>query len=136
MITNGIIEKLINITIDQAEFFLKDAKEFYPFATVYTNDAEFKPVSINSEENNPKSNIVLEELEKEIIAEFRKGDYLAVALGSDVYLNIENRKVTAIEIKYADAGESINVYIPYYFTENNELILEDSFTQLGTFKLK
>jgi hypothetical protein len=92
----------------QAEYYLNDCDEFYPFGCGINVNSELKPFSVYWGNDHPKSANVIDELENAIKSQINLKIYEAAAIGVDVYLNLPNSmdKGTAIQIRYFPSGIS------------------------------
>lgn len=110
-----MIAPLVENIIRQADYFLKECNEFYPFATVIGRKGEIKPFGILLENDRPHPEIVLKELQKVLASGLSLGEYQAYAIGINVSLNQEKSVQDAIEIRIFP-GSELNpetLYLPY-----------------------
>jgi hypothetical protein len=122
MDSNQNFKKIIQVMVSQASFFLKDMGEFYPYSYILNITEEIKPLVVKIEDDNPKSQILIEILEKQIIDGILRGDYIMGSIGVNVYLNLENDDYTnAIEIKTLERKQVDwgYVYLPYTINDKN-----------------
>lgn len=98
------IEKIQKNILAQAKYFLDDADEFFPFGAAIDKNDIIKPIGIYSEDEQPDSQILYEQLEASLKNGLMVGEYLMVAIALDVYVHVsQNRKkekAAAIQIKF------------------------------------
>ncbi len=80
------MEELVENIIWQADYFLKESGEFYPFASTLNQKGEIKPLGILLENDKPSPFEVLDELDKVLKKGKEKGIYKAFAIGVNVSL--------------------------------------------------
>jgi hypothetical protein len=90
------IVKLINVSKTQAEAFLLDAGEFYPFGNYINNEDKIKPVLICMKNDMPRSQEVIEELQKSLKLELIN-EYKMAAIATDVLLTVKSEKNDAFK---------------------------------------
>jgi hypothetical protein len=113
------IERLINVSKTQAEVFLLDAGEFYPFGNYINKENKIVPVLINLENDMPQSQEVIEVLAKSFKSELIN-KYKMAAMATDVLLTVNNEKVDALQIIIFEAGKEIaEIYLKYIVNKNN-----------------
>jgi len=101
--------------IKQANVFLEDAGEFYPFGTMIDKDGDVIPVGVYDEKEYLPSVEVIEILEKELLNYINDEGCLIVAIGVDVLLNNKEKKQNALMIKTSYDGLSWSEqYYPYH----------------------
>ena len=124
--TTHLIDLLTKNILLQAEYYLNDSDEFYPFGCSIKVNGELSPLSVYFEDDHPKSVEVINELEKAIKSQISSNIYKAAAIGVYVNLNLPNfvDKVSAIQIRYFPSGinvEKLFRYLrndgKYYFEE-------------------
>ena len=107
------IEKLIEVSKVQAEAFLLNAGEFYPFGNYINKEDKIKPALIYLENDMPQSQEVIEVLEKLFESELTD-DYKWAALAVDVLLTENDEKADALQIRFFEAGKEVNkIYLKY-----------------------
>jgi hypothetical protein len=105
---------LIDRILEQATIFLKDAGEFYPFATIVDIQGNIKPMGVYFEDDNPTSSLIIEKLTTAIKDGIQSRTYLCGAVGIDVLVLEKGRsqKSDALEIRFY--YESPSVEKTYY----------------------
>src|ERR1700712_4189928 len=94
------MQELVENIIRQADYFLKEQGEFYPFATVISKNGEIRPLGLLLEDNYPESEDVIEHLEKLLDQGISRGEYQSAAIGINVMMK-KNQKYEseALEIR-------------------------------------
>ena len=114
------ITPLLNKTIEHASFFLKEYKEFYPFAIVRKKGGVLTPLNIFEGDDHPSSTHLLQELERLLESGFEKYEYDAFAIGIDVTVTRFGQKHDAIQIKLNWTGEYYeDCFVPYEVKESS-----------------
>jgi len=128
------MEKLIQNIVDQADYYLKHAGEFFPFGAVITKTGEIRPVSVLLDHERPDAAEVLDGLLKQLSSGLAAGDYLAVGIGLQVLLQhthveprVEGGICTALEIRVSDSvTKPFRVMaLPYVQEETGRVIFEE-----------
>lgn len=125
-------EKLVENIIWQADYFLKECGEFYPFASIINDRDEVRPLGILLKNEKPSPFEVIEELSGVLKLGKEKGEYKAYAIGINISLNIPDAsQQDAIEIRIQNEGmNDISTYqIPYYLNELSREIEYGDFIQ-------
>ena len=128
--TNSINRLKENILL-QAEYFLNDIQEFFPFASVITSTGVVKPTNVYFGEEYPDPNKVIDELRKGLSTGLQRGDCQMVAIGIDVFLPAQenDERQSAVEIRIMDINGLIVKYrVPYHFNELKKVIFEELLT--------
>jgi hypothetical protein len=115
------IETLIRIIKQQAEVFLLDAGEFFPFGTYIGPEDNIVPFSVYIEDENdrPESQPLIEMLQTSIKKKLTKGECLAGALAYDIFIKENGEKFDAIMIHIFDANNDYEKPFKYYINENH-----------------
>ena len=130
-------QPFINVLTDniksQAEYFLTDAQEFYPFGASINYRNEVIPVSVYFGEDHPDSNDVIAQLAPTLNEGLQKGKYKMAALGLDVYNTDANGvKSAALEIRIMHMeGQLATFHIPYYIDKTDKVIFKEMITVKG-----
>lgn len=115
-------KKLINIILQQAEIFLLDAGEFFPFCSCLDKSNNIIPVIANIKDKNdrPASSDVISLLERGIKERLASEEYILGAIGVDVTGNRNGVTFDAIEIRifYAYKNNVDKIYYKYNIREN------------------
>ena len=101
------IEKLARVLKQQAEIFLLDAKEFYPFGTYINAKDEIVPVGAYVGEEHPPSQDVIDLLERGVTKKMQNRECKMGAIALDIYINENNEKHNAIEIRFFEPGKEV-----------------------------
>ena len=127
------IEKLRDVIINQAKYFLANAGEFYPFGAMIAKDGSITPLGVQLEDDHPHPQEVIEVLESAIIKKLKNREAQFVGIGTDVNYKPVGRieKKSAIQIRILGDDKSVDYYLSYR-TENGEFIFEELFTESGT----
>ena len=114
------INKIINSLKQQAELFLLDAGEFYPFGTYINMKNEIVPVGAYSENDRPLSSELIDLLEKGFKDDIQKGDCKLGALAIDVSVKEDNKVYDALEIRFFEPKTEIyKKYFKYEIKGNS-----------------
>jgi len=104
-------EKIINIVLQQAELFLLDANEFYPFGTCVNKKDEIIPVGAYLGGDHPESQALIDLLEKDFKEGIETGNYKIAALAIDILIRKGNERYDGIEMRFFEPkGISKRVY--------------------------
>jgi|GEM_PF-660108 len=90
-------QELVENIIWQADYFLKEIGEFYPFASVINRKGTLKPLGILLEKEKPEAAEVLKELYQVLESGLEKGEYQAYAIGINVLLDREKLNKDVLE---------------------------------------
>jgi hypothetical protein len=128
------LEKLRDVIIDQAKYFLAKAAEFYPFGAMINREGEVVPLGIKLDNDHPQSQEVIEILEKAIIPKLKNGEAKLAGIGTDVFykpIDGAERK-SAIQVRILEVnGKFIDYYLPYR-NEGQKFAYEKLFSETGT----
>lgn len=94
------MDKLIENIINQANAFLNDAGEFYPFGAKLMVNGDVIPVGVYTD-NYTDSQELIKILEKAALEEFKNGNVVGYAIGIDVRVDGED----ALMIKFTNDGK-------------------------------
>jgi hypothetical protein len=132
------VQKLIENIVFQAESYLKEFGEFFPFGSTFETNGIIRPVSVYFGDNHPAPSEVLSNLESALKQAAAKNKYIAVAIATDVITShpVSGDRIEAIEIK-ADHKESyrVNYYLPYKINEDGSILFFDAFSVGGTLNI-
>ena len=114
-------ERLINIIKQQAEIFLLDAGEFFPFGICIGKNNEAIPIAAYIEDVNdrPESQPLIEMLEKGIETELAEGSYIIGALVYDAFVKENQTKSDAIMIRIFENDNFTEKRFKYHIHENH-----------------
>jgi len=104
-------QRLSEIIKRQAEVFLLDAGEFFPFGSYIDIKGDIKPCSayIETENDRPESVVLIKILEDFFIEGTKNGKILLGAIGIDVTLHKGGIKYDGIQIRFFEKdNQSIN----------------------------
>jgi len=93
-------EKLVQIIKIQAEAFLLDAGEFYPFGTYIGENGEIVPISTYLGDDYPASLDLIEFLEKALKEKLANGCIRIAAIAIDILIREDIKAYDAIEIRF------------------------------------
>ncbi|QEH41137.1 hypothetical protein [Chitinophaga sp. XS-30] len=119
------IENLIGILKKQAEVFLEDADEFYPFGAAFNRAGDVRPMGVFLENDHPQSVEVSGLLEKAIDQGLSNGDYEVAAICLDVFLSSGNNKISAMEVRMFRKGIRVKKCYIHYYKKKGEYFFED-----------
>jgi len=114
------MDKVIHILKQQAEVFLLDAGEFYPFGTYINMQNKIIPVGTYSENDRPSSLDVIDLIEKAFKDNIQKGDCKVAAMAINVSIKENNKSCDAIEMRFFEADKEVyKKYFKYEIKENS-----------------
>ena len=96
-------DDLLNIMLVQAETFLNEMGEFFPYGSVLTSDQKIKTVGIYNDKEEMNAQKGIDILTKNIIESLEAKEILIGAIGIDVI--ISETKSNGLMIKASDDGE-------------------------------
>jgi hypothetical protein len=113
------IEKIVNILKQQAELFLLDAGEFFPFGSCVDFENKIIPVAAYFENDRPSSADVIALLEKTFTGHQEKGDRPLCVLAIDISIKEDNKAYDAIEMRFFEPKKEVyKKYFKYKIKEN------------------
>lgn len=118
--------KLKEILLHQAEYFLQQAREFFPFGAVINSDDSISPLGVYLEEDRPESLKVIDELYKGITYGFKEKKYKFAAICIDVFVTQGNLKRSALEMRFLSPDSAIATFRTFYeLTQEGKLLYDD-----------
>jgi hypothetical protein len=119
------IQKLLDKMFPFVKTLLKDYGEFYPLAATINLNREVEQVILEEDEENdfPKSNVVIGELKK--VLNWRKNDFLVIAIFYDVSVKENQTHAIAIFIENKEENQAFTFYYPYKIIDN-EVVFSES----------
>ncbi|BAU52601.1 hypothetical protein [Mucilaginibacter gotjawali] len=109
-----IANKLVEILKQQAELFLLDAGQFFPFGTYINMQNEIIPVGAYFENDQTSSAEVIELLEKALNDHIEKRECQIAAIAIDVTIKENQVSYDAIELRFFEPEkEACNMYLKY-----------------------
>ncbi len=101
------------LTLQQAEKFLEDAGEFYPFGTVLDKKGNAVPVGFYDDKIKDPQKIT-EILKKYFIKDLKKGEITEAIIGVNVTINENGQKRDALlMLEWSPEGQWKHKYFPY-----------------------
>jgi hypothetical protein len=119
-------ERLINGIKQQAEIFLLDAGEFFPFGSGIDVNDNFIPIVayLNDENDRPESFPLIALLEKGIRKEMENGTYVIAAIAVDGLIKEGEQSFDVIQIQVFEADRTYIILFKYFVEEESvEFIL-------------
>jgi hypothetical protein len=115
------IEKLINGIKQQAEIFLLDAGEFFPFGSSIDINDNFIPIGayLNDENDRPESLPLIAILEKGIREEIENGSYVIAAIAVDGLIKEGEQPFDVIQIRVFEADRTYIILFKYIVEGEN-----------------
>jgi len=112
-------DRLIQIIKQQAEVFLLDAGEFFPFGSCIDSDNKIIPIGafIEHENDRPASLEVISLLESGMHKELEQGRYLCGAIAVDVLLKENEKTFDAMQIRFFEIGKEYVETFKYIIEE-------------------
>jgi hypothetical protein len=108
---------VIENVLFQAKHFLEHAGEFYPFGTIIDSDDEIRPLGLQMEEDFPKSSEMLRVLKNAVTERIANCQYKCAAIGVDVVVTKNSKKVDALEILFFNSDLGIEK-MSYQYSKN------------------
>ena len=102
-----LIAELIDAIKKQAEVFLIDAGEFYPFGTCINKKREIIPVGTYLGNQHPSTIEVINLIEEAFKKGLHNGDYLLAALVIDVEIKENNENIDTLEIRVFEPSKDL-----------------------------
>lgn len=105
----------------QAEIFLLDAHEFFPFDTYISSENEIVSLSayIEDVDDRPESQPLIDMLERGIRTRLDDGECIIGALAYDILVNEDQKKFDAIMIRIYENDNFVERYFKYDIHENH-----------------
>jgi len=119
---NDTFEKIRDLCLEQAKYFLENSGEFYPFGVILLPDGSLKPISVSIGEEYPDPNELITMLKNEIQKRLSTTEIIAGGIGVDVFIKSpkDGVSLSAIEVKAIDKeGAKIAWYLPYFLQGKN-----------------
>src|SRR5580698_474647 len=114
------IHKIITRLKQQAELFLLDAMEFFPFGTYINKKDEIVPVGAYFENDRTPSLEVIDLLEKGLKDHIKKGDCKIAGIAIDVRISENSATYDAIEMRFYEPNKEVyKKYFQYKIKENS-----------------
>ncbi|WP_426670939.1 hypothetical protein ACPPVU_06840 [Mucilaginibacter sp. McL0603] len=114
-------EILVKVIKQQAEVFLLDAGEFFPFGTCIGKDNAIIPIAacIEDENDRPESEPLIEMLENNIKSGLANEHFIIGALAYDVFLHENQEKFDAIVICIYENDNFVKTHFKYSIHESH-----------------
>jgi hypothetical protein len=116
------VNKVTNTLKLQAELFLLDAGEFFPFGTYINKDSEIVPVGayVENENDRPPSSEVIELLEKAFNFRIENGECKIAGIAIDINIKENNAIYDGIEMRFFEPDKKIyKRYLKYQINKNS-----------------
>ena len=119
-------ETLIKVIKQQAEIFLLDAREFFPFGTYIDNKNRVVPFSayIEDENDRPESQPLIDMLERGIRTRINNGECIIGALAYEVVMTKNYEKFDVMVIRIYENNKFVERYFKYDIYEDHVTFLE------------
>jgi hypothetical protein len=120
------VKKLTNIIKQQAEIFLLDAGEFYPFGTGIDKEDKIIPIGAYIEAKNDRleSQPIIDLLHKSITKEIENDNFVVCALAYDILMNENHKKFDAMAVRIYKNDKFTQRYFKYYIYEGHVKFVE------------
>lgn len=113
-------DRLITAIKEQAEIFILDAGEFYPFATYIDTDDKIVPLGVYLDNDFPSVKDVLDALDDHL----EKLDFKAAIIAIDVRINRPNLTCNAVQMIIHIPGEDTRTSLLKYDVEAGKVVFE------------
>lgn len=101
------IERIVQVIKQQAELFLLNAREFYPFGTYINMNDKIVPVGAYPGGEHPASADVIDLLERGYNKKIQNNECKIGAIALDIFINQNGEKYDGIEIRFFEPGKDI-----------------------------
>ena len=120
-------DRLTQAIKQQAELFLLDAGEFFPFGSSIGSDNQIITIGayIEDENDRPASLEVMSLLERSIHKELEQGRYLCGAIAVDVLLRENGKTYDALQIRFFEIGKEFVETFKYIIEEGRVRFFND-----------
>jgi len=117
------VNKVINTLKLQAELFLLDAGEFFPFGTYINKDSEIVPVGacLKNENDRPTSLEVIELLEKAFNFDIETGKCKIAGIAIDITIRENNETYDGIEMRFFEPNKKVYTKLLKYRINRNSV---------------
>jgi hypothetical protein len=114
-------EILLKVIKQQAEIFLLDAGEFFPFGTCINKENKIIPTAayLEDEDDRPESQPLIEMLEGSLKRGLNNGEYIIGAVAFDILLTENGEKHDAIAIRIYETDAFRERIFKYYIHQNH-----------------
>ena len=110
------IQELLNFLLPQAERYLNEHGEFYPYAAALGSDGEVTAVGAALEDDHPDVTEVLLALHEGLREQAAEGSIRASGIATDVTLTDpdsgETTDAVQVELDHAE-GDAVDIFVPY-----------------------
>jgi hypothetical protein len=112
---------LIKVIKQQAEAFLLNAGEFFPFGTYINDKNEVVPYGVYIEDDNdrPQSQPLIDMLERGIRTRINTGECIVGALAYDIFVHENQEKFDAMVIRIFENDTFVERCFKYCIHENH-----------------
>ena len=119
-------ETLIKVIKQQAEVFLLDAHEFYPFGTAIDKENNIIPLAaaIEAENDRPESQPLIDKLDNHILNGIKNGEYIIGGSAYDILMNKNQEKFDAMLIRVYENDRFVERFFKYYIHEDKVKFFE------------
>lgn len=98
MNTDKTFEDLIELMLSQAEKFLEELGEFFPYASVLNSKKELSSLGVFDDKDDFNAKEAIDIFEKEIKKRIDNKEILLGAIGINGYIRVENRDVILLKV--------------------------------------
>ncbi len=114
------VERLIHVLKQQAELFLLDAKEFYPFGTYINMQNEIVPVGAYPGGDHPRSSEVIDLLERGFKERNRLRESKIGAIAIDIVIRKNGEAQDGIKIRFFEGDKDVyKQYLKYTINDSD-----------------
>jgi len=114
------MEQLFNNLKGQAQLYLLDAGEFFPFGAYIDKSNNIIPLSayVYDEDDRPSSAALIEILENHIKNELLNRNYLCAAIAIPILVKDNGKQYDAIEVRIFEENSTYKKHIRYSINTN------------------
>ena len=119
-------ETLIKVIKQQAEVFLLDAHEFYPFGTAIDKENNIIPLAadIQAENDRPESQPLIDILDNHILNGIINGEYVIGGMAYDILMTKNQEKFDAKLIRIYESDKFVERYFKYTIYDDHVKFFE------------
>ncbi|OCX50828.1 hypothetical protein BEL04_19045 [Mucilaginibacter sp. PPCGB 2223] len=113
-------EQLLKNIKAQAQVYLLDASEFFPFGAGIDSQGNIQPFSAYLEHDNdrPDSLLLIDLLTKSIKKSLLNGDYIIAAIGIDITIKKDGQTYDGLEVHFFESDKMYKMHFKYSIKPN------------------
>jgi len=113
-------EQLLKNIKDQAQVYLLDASEFFPFGAGIDSQGNIQPFSafLEDENDQPDSLLLIDQLKKSVKKSLLDRDYIIAAIGIDITIKKDGQTYDGLEVCFFESDKMYKMYFKYSIKPN------------------